>query len=149
VAKGPLIITDLKSLGSECSHQSLALVHGEDLDTEIEGPFSIHGGRLVIPTGYELFFVQTPQSPQPKAAEPEASKSAKPSSDPAKTKDVSPPKPPAVSSAKPGATPIPAAVSAPDLEPTACGLLWSGYVPYPDDSARSGASRMGNPYRRR
>lgn len=58
ITRGPLFVTDLRSLGSKCRGQAVAFTGGESPAAIIDGPLAIHGARLFLPADHLLLLVQ-------------------------------------------------------------------------------------------
>jgi hypothetical protein len=119
ITRGPLFVTDIVSVGHECRGQFASVLRGGSVRAHIEGPFDLHGGRLLLTSADTLVFGQKAAPARPAVA-PEA--------------------PPVKGKATPqaaGVAPTPAAGAAapPSAQPEAtpedsCPFYWSGYVPY-------------------
>lgn len=58
ITRGPLFVTDLHSLGSECRGQVVAFTGGDNAAAIIDGPLAIHGARHFLPAEHLLTLVQ-------------------------------------------------------------------------------------------
>jgi hypothetical protein len=120
VTRGPLFVTDVISVGRLCRGQFASVVRGGSVRNHIEGPFDLHGGRLLLTSADTLVFGQ---KPAPKAPEPEpvvAPPTAKAKGGTTAGNPASPP-PPEPSSEN-------SLVN--DMPKDDCAFYWSGYVPY-------------------
>lgn len=114
VTRGPLFVTDVVSVGHQCRGQFASVLRGGSVRAHIEGPFDLHGGRLLLTSADTLVFGQKAPPPAPPAAIPEA--------------PVVKTKPGAPAAAAPA--PAPAAPLAETTPKESCPFYWSGYVPY-------------------
>lgn len=48
VQRGPMFITDVESLGTDCLGQFLAIAQGRQVRYVLNGPFHLHGARLLV-----------------------------------------------------------------------------------------------------
>ena len=119
VTRGPLFVTDVVSVGRLCRGQFASVVRGGSVRNHIEGPFDLHGGRLLLTSADTLVFGQKAAPPAP-APEP-------PAEPPATKGKAKPPAPPA---APPGPEPASAKSLVNDVPKDDCAFYWSGYVPY-------------------
>jgi len=113
ITRGPLFVTDVVSVGRNCRGQFASVLRGGSVRNHIEGPFDLHGGRLLLTPADTLVFGQK-APPQP-AAPP-------------------PPPEPQPTKGKPSALPPPPPPPTPSADPPKddCPFYWSGYVPYRD-----------------
>jgi len=116
VMRGPLFVTDIVSVGLECSGQFASVLRGGSVRGHIEGPFDLHGGRLLLTPADTLVFGQKapPPAPTPAPVEPTTGLPG------AKAKATTATAPPA---------PVQSASNPPKYD---CPFYWSGYVPYRD-----------------
>ncbi len=123
VTRGPLFVTDVISVGRQCRGQFASVLRGGSVRGHIEGPFDLHGGRLLLTSADTLVFGQKAVPPAPEPANtPETPAAAKGK---AKAAGSSP-------GTQPGTDPSAAkATPRADSEPKDdCAFYWSGYVPY-------------------
>jgi len=119
VTRGPLFVTDVVSVGRLCRGQFASVVRGGSVRNHIEGPFDLHGGRLLLTSADTLVFGQK-AAPPPPTPEP-------PPEPPAAKGKAKPPAPPAE---PPGPEPASAKSLVNDVPKDDCAFYWSGYVPY-------------------
>jgi hypothetical protein len=121
VARGPLFLTDARAPAADCKGQFLAIISGGQVAVELKSPLSIHGGRILVPTGAALVLGQRPEPPQEptNSAEKPAEKSA---DKPDEESEV---------------------VTLDDVAPEwSCSLYWSGFVPYSAEPETDSASPL-------
>jgi hypothetical protein len=114
VTRGPLFVTDVVSVGHQCRGQFASVLRGGSVRAHIEGPFDLHGGRLLLTSADTLVFGQKSAPPAPPAPPP-----------------VEPPPVKGKAAAPAPAQPVPATPPATaDAAKDNCPFYWSGYVPY-------------------
>lgn len=64
VQRGTLVLTDLVSVGNQCDGQFLAVMRGGLLQFRFDGPFDLHGARIVIPPTDALILGQLNDVPE-------------------------------------------------------------------------------------
>jgi|GEM_PF-3344587 len=119
ITRGPLFVTDIVSVGHGCRGQFASVLRGGSVRAHIEGPFDLHGGRLLLTSADTLVFGQKAAAAPPAPA---------PEAPPAKGKTAPQP-------AASAATPAAGAATPPSTQPAvtpedSCPFYWSGFVPY-------------------
>ncbi len=109
VAGGTIFVTDVESVGNDCVGQFIAVAKGREVRVVLNGPFRVHGARILLNEGESLVVGQREGAPQ---------------------KRVLPKVPAATVKKGVAAFEEPEQVLVETDPRRQCKLLWSGFQPY-------------------